>query len=563
MRRSRAHPLLVLALGALVGSVAVVAAWVIDSRAHRDAVLPNVALAGKSVRGMTREELEGTVRETGARFATAGVEVRSPGGTFQATIPELGVAVDEESTLSEVLLAGRTGSAPRRLWTWARSFVSPVKLPIAIDVDRRKLDQAVVARDTGRVPPVEPSLTVRNGQLDGIPGRNGRGVDPARLADALRRATPTEGTLVVTMDTSAIPPRFSEADADQLAAEGEQLANGGLKVAVGEQVADVPPANVRSWLQVRPTQDGLRLTLKSDAAVTDDLAVLLPDVGVKPVDAGFTVSGGQVSIVPGKTGTACCAPEARDAIQAAIDDPARRTTPIELPLKTVNPARDVEAARALGIVEQVSTFTTPHAAGEPRVTNIHLMADTIRGTVIPPGATFSINGTVGRRTKDKGYVEAPIIGADYVFDTDVGGGVSQFATTMFNAAFFAGLDIPEYYMHGLYISRYPYGREATLSFPSPDLKVHNSTPYGVLIWPTYTDSSITVSLYSTRYVTAEQTGQTREERPAKPPPNAPDAPSPGPCVDVTTERTRTYLDGRKVVDNFYGLYAPAEGWSCG
>ncbi|MGH9280464.1 MAG: VanW family protein, partial [Acidimicrobiales bacterium] len=214
--------------------------------------------------------------------------------------------------------------------------------------------------------------------------------------------------------------------------------------------------------------------------------------------------------------------------------------------------------------ERVATFTTPHNAGEPRVTNIHLMADTIRGTIIPPGGTFSINGTVGQRTKAKGYVEAPIISNEYKFETDVGGGVSQFATTMFNAAFYAGLEIPEYFMHGLYISRYPYGREATLSYPGPDLKVRNSTPYGVLIWPTYTSSSITVSLYSTKYfASVEQTGQTKDEKEAKPPPNTPeDAPKPGPCVTVTTERTRVYLDGRSVVDRFGALYAPAEGWSC-
>ena len=148
----------------------------------------------------------------------------------------------------------------------------------------------------------------------------------------------------------------------------------------------------------------------------------------------------------------------------------------------------------------------------------------------------------------------------------MGGGVSQFATTMFNAAFFAGLDIPTYAMHGLYISRYPYGREATLSFPSPDLRVRNTTPYGVLIWPTYTGSSITVTLYSTKYLTSsEQTNQTRTEKESKPPADAPKDPppeSPGPCVAVTTERTRVYLDGRSVVDRFSGLYAPAEGWSC-
>jgi vancomycin resistance protein YoaR len=308
----------------------------------------------------------------------------------------------------------------------------------------------------------------------------------------------------------------------------------------------------------------LQLGVTEDSGVLDGLAQLLPDAGTKPVDAGFTVSGGAVSITPSKTGTACCDAGSVDALDAALRDPALRAEPVALPLKTVEPSLDEAAARKLGIVQQVSTFTTPHNPGEPRVTNIHLMADTVRGTVIPPGGTFSLNGIVGQRTKEKGYVEAPVIGGDYTFDTDVGGGVSQFSTTMFNAAFFAGLDIPEYFMHGLYISRYPYGREATLSWPSPDLKVKNTTPYGVLVWPTYTDSSITVTLYSTKYLSSsDQTGQTKVESPAKPPAGAAaDTPNPGPCESVTTERTRVYLDGRTVVDHFYGLYAPAEGWSC-
>ena len=77
---------------------------------------------------------------------------------------------------------------------------------------------------------------------------------------------------------------------------------------------------------------------------------------------------------------------------------------------------------------------------------------------------------MGERTLAKGFVEAPVIDAEYKFGKDVGGGVSQFSTTLFNAAFFAGLDITTYGMHGIYISRYPYGREATLDYPSLDLK---------------------------------------------------------------------------------------------
>ena len=103
-----------------------------------------------------------------------------------------------------------------------------------------------------------------------------------------------------------------------------------------------------------------------------------------------------------------------------------------------------------------------------------------RGVLIAPGETFSANGFVGKRTKEKGFASAPVI-ENGKFSEDYGGGVSQWATTTFNAAFFAGLDIPDHKAHSIYISRYPYGREATLAYPSVDLKIHNNTPYGVVM----------------------------------------------------------------------------------
>ena len=87
-----------------------------------------------------------------------------------------------------------------------------------------------------------------------------------------------------------------------------------------------------------------------------------------------------------------------------------------------------------------------------------------------------------------------------VFAEDVGGGVSQFATTMFNASFFAGLDLVAFQAHSIYIDRYPYGREATVNWPGIDLKVRNPTDYPVLIWTEYTRDSITVKLFGTAVV---------------------------------------------------------------
>ncbi|HEX2062814.1 MAG TPA: VanW family protein, partial [Acidimicrobiales bacterium] len=221
---------------------------------------------------------------------------------------------------------------------------------------------------------------------------------------------------------------------------------------------------------------------------------------------------------------------------------------VGLPLKTVQPRRTVEEARALGIKEPVAAFTTNHAPNQPRVRNIHRIADMLRGRLIEPGQTLSVNDAVGRRTVDKGFVVDAVI-EDGKFEEEVGGGISQFATTLFNAAFFAGLEFPEYQSHSIYISRYPYGREATLSYPRPDLKLRNPSPHGVLLWPTYTGSSITVTLYSTKWVEAAQTAQTTEPR--------------GPCTRVRTTRTRKMLsDGSVKVDHVSALYRPGEGINC-
>jgi vancomycin resistance protein YoaR len=131
---------------------------------------------------------------------------------------------------------------------------------------------------------------------------------------------------------------------------------------------------------------------------------------------------------------------------------------------------------------------------------------------------------------------------------EVGGGVSQFTTTMFNAAFYGGLDLDEYQSHSVYFSRYPYGREATLSVPGPDLVVTNSTPYPVLIWPTYDSNSITVSLYSTKNVEVEEIDHRVSSRRL--------------CRHSEIDRQRTFSDGHVVVDTIEANYRPGDGLDC-
>ena len=150
----------------------------------------------------------------------------------------------------------------------------------------------------------------------------------------------------------------------------------------------------------------------------------------------------------------------------------------------------------------------------------------VRGVVLRPGDTFSFNNFIGERTVEKGWVEAPTI-LDGKLAPSPGGGISQFMTTMFNAAWFAGLDFAEYQSHSIYITRDPFGREATISWPSPDLKVTDSTPYGLMIWPTYTETSITITIYSTKYFTSVTQGDQSSQFSGKS------------CSSITTPRIRT------------------------
>jgi hypothetical protein len=158
------------------------------------------------------------------------------------------------------------------------------------------------------------------------------------------------------------------------------------------------------------------------------------------------------------------------------------------------PKRTTKWAQSLGIKQQVSSFTTEYPSGEARVTNIHRGADLLNNTVVQPGKVFSLNDTIGPRTEARGFVTAPVFAAGEFFD-DYGGGVSQLATTTYNAGFFAGYQDVTHQPHTIFISRYPPGREATVNYGVIDLKFRDDSPHGVLIRTYYSSTSVTVALY--------------------------------------------------------------------
>ncbi len=531
------------------GSVLILLSFaaLIDARAHRGRIQRNVAVAGANLGGMNRVELATFLDTLDGRYRTMAVGIAAPEGGFSVTGADLGVTVQRQKLTNHLLAVGHDGGATKRIGSYLGSFFGTTRIEVPISVDATRIDATLAANDTDRrVEPVDPELIVQDDGFAIRPGRPGSGISGDVIVASLPLLV-QQGPVgpVIAVDRVALPQRYSSDDLRVLVAEAERLTSNALEIRVGEKSALLQPKQLRKLVQPSIVEGRVRLTLDEEKALKA-VVKALGKIGESPRDARLQVNNdGTVTAVPAQVGQVCCDADSVDVLNAALASGA--ATPVELRLKTIQPKVTTERITTLGVKELIGTFTTKHKPGEVRVKNIHHIADLTKGVVIGPGETFSVNAFVGQRTEANGFYKAHVI-EDGVYTENFGGGISQYATTMFNAAFFAGLDLVEYQSHSLYISRYPYGREATLSFPAPDLKIRNNTPYGVLLWPTYTDRSLTISLYSTKYVTGEVGEQTIEKRNL--------------CKRVYTTRIRTYVDGRTKTDRVSANYRPAEGVDC-
>jgi hypothetical protein len=260
------------------------------------------------------------------------------------------------------------------------------------------------------------------------------------------------------------------------------------------------PADYTPALSLVPTGGELVPTL--DPAKLNEVVGSRVTHGA-PVDATVALIGGRPQVVPAKPGVTFDQAELEAGFLATVAKPqGERTLP--LAAKAAKPQFTTKDARALKITERVSSFSTYFPYAEYRNVNIGRAAELIDGTVLKPGETFSLNDTVGERTEANGFTKGYVIN-DGILVQDLGGGVSQMATTLFNAMFFAGLEDVEHKPHSFYIDRYPIGREATVVWGALDLKFKNDTPHGVLIesWvnPSTPSSSgsMNVRFWSTKY----------------------------------------------------------------
>jgi vancomycin resistance protein YoaR len=353
--------------------------------------------------------------------------------------------------------------------------------------------------------------------MDGLepvvtPSVPGRFLDRVALLEGIRRAA-VEGGAVTARFTDA-EPLVNTADAERAADVARDLVSAPVYV-----FFDRRPLRT---LQPHELARLLRFDERGSAfLVTIDEArlgrVLDPAIGTheaRATNARFVIEGDRVRVAPDKPGIGLDVAGAAARVAAAAYSPDRRIAEV----RVGEVAADVTASElnALGITRKVSSFTTDMGVSSSnRIWNVQLMARYIDGTIIEPGETFSFNRVVGERTVERGFREGQMIVGSILLPS-IGGGVCQTATTLFNNAFELGLPIVRRSNHSFYISHYPLGRDATVSWGGPDLVFTNDLERALLIKASYTSSTLTFTFYGSptgRRVVSETSPKTNWRQP--------------------------------------------------
>ena len=237
------------------------------------------------------------------------------------------------------------------------------------------------------------------------------------------------------------------------------------------------------------------------AKLTLALGAVRPPLDVLPTNASLDPRTGRVREgAPGRlVDSAGTASAVSLAVSAAAGAGGWR---VPIVFKSIPPRGDPARLAQLDRSLLGSFTTTFDVSEEGRSWNIALACARLDGTIIEPGGVISFNALVGARVPEAGFREAPEL-VDNELVPGFGGGVCQVATTLFNAALLADLEIVERYHHSRPVTYVGLGRDATVSYPNLDLVVRNPRAFPVILTAEALDGQVTVSFWGRRTIATE------------------------------------------------------------
>ena len=462
-----------------------------------DRVARGTTVSGVRIGGHPQAEAAQRLQAGLADRVSRDIDVTIEGTAVSVDPATAGLSVDYDESVAEA--GGERSWDPVRLWNY---FTGGDTFRAETTVDEAAYSVYLAGLDDqhGRQAR-DGAVGFDGGEIVTTKAREGRTLDPDITRVALQAVFLEEDPATVALENVAVVPDIDATDVrTALSSFASPAVAAPVTLSFGGSNVKVFPGDFTAALSLVPTGGELVPTL--DGAKLSDIVQTEVTTGA-PVDATIALVNGTPQVVPAKPGVTFDPPQLEAGFLEVVAKPQGERT-LQLEAKVARPAFTTKDARALGVTEQVSTFTTYFPYAEYRNVNLGRAAELINGTLLKPGETFSLNGTVGERTRANGFTEGYVIN-DGILTQDLGGGVSQMATTTFNAMFFAGLEDVEHKPHSFYIDRYPIGREATVAWGAIDLRFTNDTPYGVLIQAVVTPSTLstsgvaTVSMYSTKW----------------------------------------------------------------
>jgi vancomycin resistance protein YoaR len=455
-----------------------------------------VRIDGIDVGGLHAKDARALLQRRSDAVANKPVVFLAGGKRYPIRPIELGVQPDWKAAVDAAERQG-DGFGPLRGFKRldVQVFGADVTPPMTVLHGALSYELGLIAKAVDREP--RNAELVRHGRkITIVPAQAGRVLD--RDAAALTMVTELgsleRSSARIELPFKVQPARVRAAALAKAARQARLALSAPVRLRLGPTTWRLSPAKLATLIQL-PSGGSTALTVGGPAA--DRWLVRLGKrVAKPPRDASFAILGTRVHVVPALPGVRLDGVGTAKALLAAALErrPARRVA--QLPVVEAQAKLTTQAALAKHIHSLVADYTTEFGGVPNRIHNVELVAHLVDNKLIAPGATFSFNQTTGERNAAKGFLEAPVI-VNGELTTGLGGGVCQVSTTVFNAAFEAGLKITERVNHALYISHYPQGRDATVNYPDVDLKFVNDTGNWLLLRTFVNSYSLTVGLYGT------------------------------------------------------------------
>ncbi len=487
------------------------AVFAMDRASNEDQVLGRMTVAGIELGGLDEKSVLTIITGIEAQLAAEPITVAIQESTFTVLPSQLGFSISTNAILTEAFSHGRGGGFTTELRWWLNHFGDETtEITFELEYNRETLILLLNSWETQAIndPPKNGRIDVVGTTVTAIYPEPGTGLDVEATADLIETQVLGSERGTVTAVTEFKVPIVT-ADLVDLAVErAEELIARSVTLGriLPQTSVTFPPEVLAEALSSRQVGTALDPEIELFFQLGPLARFIDPirdEVETDPIDAQVIIRPDDVPLVlPGYNAILIDDIRLPDAVfNAAMS--VTRTGP--LPFRDGRePAFSTEDAEGLGIREMLySAETYFSCCGDQknlnRIINIQRIAEEVDGAIVLPGENFSLNDHVGQRTLEDGYRVAGAIIGPVVYCCDhpanVGGGVSQFTTTLWNAAYWSGLGDVYHKPHTLYFSRYPVVREATLGFPSPDLEFTNTTENAIYIKTEATDTRITIKIF--------------------------------------------------------------------